>query len=64
MSNSVGVLFHYQQRVQCHSQVMNVVERTDVDTANMQTNIADFVQMQCLSQPNELCFVGIPLQAV
>jgi len=47
------VLFHRQQRVQRHSQVTNVVERTDVDT-DMQMNIADFVQLQCWSQPDEL----------
>jgi len=40
------VLFHHQQRVQRHSQVTNVVERTDVNTANTQTNIADFIQLQ------------------
>jgi len=30
----------------------------------MQTNVADFVQLQCWPQPDELCFVGVQLQAV
>ena len=59
--DGVGVLFHRQQQVQRHSQIANMVERTDVDTANTQTNIADFIQLQCWSQPDELCFVGVQL---